>query len=54
MKKFRAKEDFFPFYRKGDEFIILDITTDERLLPVIAERVRDRNIYYFNWEEIRE
>lgn len=54
MKRYKAKEDFYPLYGKGDEFIILDRTTDERLLPIAAKRIKDGEVYYFNDGELEE
>lgn len=56
-KIFRAKEDFFPLYRNGDEFVIVERTNDERLLPIGAKRLRGGEVYYFeegDLEEVRE
>ena len=54
MKKYIAKEDYSPLYRKGDEFSILETTNDEGRLPITAKRLRDGRIYYFNEGDLEE
>lgn len=52
MNKLIAKEEFYPLYRKGDSFIILERRTDVRLVPIKALRLKDKQIYYFNEGEL--
>ena len=53
-KKFKAKEDYFPLYRKGDEFIIVKVNKDPDLMPIEAMRLKNKAIYGFEKEEIGE
>lgn len=52
LKEVKSMEEFYPLYRKGDSFIILEKTNDERLLPIKALRLKDKQIYYFNDGEL--
>jgi hypothetical protein len=47
-----AKETFGKLYRKGDKFRILDIANNVNLMPIKAMRLKDREIYYFEEDEL--
>ena len=53
-RRYRVKADFYPLYRKGDIFVIVERNRDERLLPIGAMRLNDREIYYFEEGELEE
>jgi len=52
MKVLKAKEDFYPLYRKEDQFIIVDRTDDPGLLPIAARNLKTGSIYYFEEGEL--
>jgi predicted nucleic acid-binding protein len=47
-----AKETFDKLYRKGDKFKILDIVNNVNLISIKAMRLKDREIYYFEEDEL--
>ena len=47
-----AKETFDKLYRRGDKFRILDIVNNVNLVSIKAMRLKDREIYYFEEEEL--
>jgi len=50
----KSKEDLPPLYFKGDLFRIVKRNYDERLMPLEAMRLRDKNIYSFEEDELED
>ena len=49
-----AKDSCEPLYRRGDRFIITKRNADIRLMPIEAMRLKDKQIYGFEEEELEE
>jgi hypothetical protein len=52
MQTLKSKIDFKPLFYKGDKFIIIKRNTDVGLYPIIALRIKDKNIYGFEEDEL--
>jgi len=51
-KIFKATEDFYPLYRKGDIFKIIKVNNNPNLMDIMAVRIKDRKVYYFDKKEV--
>jgi hypothetical protein len=49
-----AKEDYSPLYKKGDKFRIVKINKDSNLTQIEAMRLKDKNVYGFDKNELEE
>ena len=52
-KIFIAREGCEPLFREGDKFIIVRRETDSDLTPIIAMRLKDKQVYGFNEGELQ-
>jgi len=48
----KAKEDYYPLYRRGDKFKIIIINKNPDLMPIEALHLRKNKIYGFFKEEL--
>lgn len=48
----KSKDDFHPFFRKGDKFIVIKINTEEGLMPVEALHFKTKQSYGFREFEL--
>ena len=49
----KTKYSFFPLYKEGDSFKIVQLNTNVNLMPVEAMRLRDKKIYGFEDGELK-
>lgn len=45
----KTKDEFFPLYKEGDSFKIVQLNTNVNLMPIEAMRIKDKRTYGF-WE----
>ena len=48
----KVNHDFESLYRKGDKFKIIRLNKDEDLMPIEAMRLKNRQIYGFEENEL--
>ena len=53
-KMVKAKETFEPLYKKGDKFKIIKRNKEDGLMPIEAMRIKDKEIYGFEENELEK
>ena len=48
----KTKDEFFPLYKEGDSFKIVQLNTNVNLVPIEAVRLKDGMIYGFEDGEL--
>lgn len=53
-KIFKAKESFYPLYKKGDKFKIIKLNNDPDLTPIEALHLKSKEVYGFVESELED
>ena len=48
-----AKISYYPLFEKGDEFVIVKINKDKNLMPIIAKKLKNGEIFGFYEGELK-